>query len=120
MGDMSLVGPRPEVPAYRRIYFEIFEDVLSLRPGITDLASIKYRNEEEVLAESCDPEETYINEILPDKLQMALKYMDNISFKADLIIVILTIRRLFKAGGGKCPHVKGIFSFSERNLSFLL
>jgi lipopolysaccharide/colanic/teichoic acid biosynthesis glycosyltransferase len=90
-GEMSLVGPRPEVPEYRRIYVGKFEAVLSLRPGITDPASIKYRNEEELLAKSADPEETYCEVILPDKLGINLKYTGNISFRNDLKILVKTV-----------------------------
>jgi lipopolysaccharide/colanic/teichoic acid biosynthesis glycosyltransferase len=90
-GEMSLVGPRPEVPEYRRIYVGKFEAVLSLRPGITDLASIKYRNEEELLAKSADPEEMYCEVILPDKLGINLKYTGNISFRDDLKIIVKTV-----------------------------
>jgi len=96
-GDMSLVGPRPEVPKYRHVYVRKFEPILSLRPGITDLASIKYRDEERLLAKSPNPDQVYRNEILPDKLQLVLKYMDNISFKTDLKIIFLTLMRLFNA-----------------------
>jgi lipopolysaccharide/colanic/teichoic acid biosynthesis glycosyltransferase len=93
-GDMSLVGPRPEVPKYRHIYVGDFEPVLSLRPGITDLASIKYRNEEELLSQSTDPEKMYCEVTLPDKLRLCLKYKGMIGFKTDMKIIFATLRRV--------------------------
>ena len=94
-GDMSLVGPRPEVPKYRSFYSGKYREVLKLRPGITDLASIKYRNEEEILEKSDDPEKTYTEVILPDKLELALEYKKKMSFFTDLKIIFSTILRLF-------------------------
>ena len=94
VGDMSIVGPRPEVPKYRHIYIGEFALVLSLRPGITDLASIKYRNEEELLRQSPDPEKMYREEILPDKLGLCLKYKQMISFKTDLSIIFTTLGKI--------------------------
>ena len=93
-GNMSFVGPRPEVPKYRHIYVGEFEPVLSLRPGITDLASIKYRNEEELLNQSPDPEKMYCELILPDKLRLCLKYKEMIGFKTDLKIIFATLGRV--------------------------
>ena len=97
-GDMSLVGPRPEVPEYRHIYVGEFESVLSLRPGITDLASIKYRNEEDLLSQSPDPEKMYCEVILPDKLRLCLKYKKMIGFKTDLRIIFATLGRVLGKG----------------------
>jgi lipopolysaccharide/colanic/teichoic acid biosynthesis glycosyltransferase len=93
-GEMSFVGPRPEVFKYREIYAGEFAPILSLRPGITDLASIKYRNEEELLRQSADPEKMYREVILPDKLKMCLTYKEIISFKTDVSIIIATLRRI--------------------------
>ena len=95
-GDMSFVGPRPEVPKYCDVYTGEFADVLSLRPGITDLASIKYRNEEELLNQSPDPEKMYCELILPDKLRLCLKYKEMISFKSDLKIIFATLGRVLQ------------------------
>ena len=95
---MSLVGPRPEVPEYRHIYVGEFESVLSLRPGITDLASIKYRNEEDLLSQSPDPEKMYCEVILPDKLRLCLKYKEMIGFKTDLRIIFATLGRVLGKG----------------------
>jgi lipopolysaccharide/colanic/teichoic acid biosynthesis glycosyltransferase len=94
-GDMSLVGPRPEVKKYVDLYTEEQRQVLSVRPGITDWASIKYRHENELLGASSNPEETYIHQIMPDKLQINLDYIRRRSFRTDLHIIFLTIFRLF-------------------------
>ncbi len=95
-GEMSIVGPRPEVPQYRSLYVGNFANVLSLKPGITDLASIKYRNEEELLRRSPDPEKMYREVILPDKLKLGLKYKEMINIKTDLNIIIATVGKILK------------------------
>ncbi|HFK5586612.1 sugar transferase [Elizabethkingia anophelis] len=87
IGEMSFVGPRPEVEKYTVLYNETQKEVLSVRPGITDYASIKYRNESEILAQSNDPEKTYIEVIMPEKLNINLAYIkDNNIFKDVKII----------------------------------
>ncbi len=102
MGQMSFVGPRPEVARYKDFYTGKFAQVLSVRPGITDRASIKYRHEEEILARSNDPEKTYREIILPDKLGIALSYINNgISLGEDIDIVFQT---LLAIGKGKNEH----------------
>jgi lipopolysaccharide/colanic/teichoic acid biosynthesis glycosyltransferase len=100
-GDLSLVGPRPEVPDYRSFYRGEFGRILEVRPGITDPASVKYRQEEKILALSDDPERTYEQSILPDKLRMNLEYAGNISFGKDLKILGATFRSLLKRGEGR-------------------
>ncbi|HRG54096.1 MAG TPA: sugar transferase, partial [Bacteroidia bacterium] len=75
LGDMSLVGPRPEVRKYVNLYNAQQMLVLSVQPGITDYASIEYSNENEILGKALDPEKTYIEEIMPAKLQLNLKYI---------------------------------------------
>jgi len=90
-GDMSLVGPRPEVEQWTRVYPEKWAIVHSVRPGITDYASIHFRNEEEILAASANPHETYKNEILPRKLALNIEYVNNQSFLEDIKIVFKTI-----------------------------
>ena len=87
---MSLVGPRPEVPRYVEFYSAAQRRVLTVRPGITDPASLVYRNEEKVLATQPDPDAYYRNVVLIDKLNMNLEYLDNISFFYDLFLVLLT------------------------------
>jgi lipopolysaccharide/colanic/teichoic acid biosynthesis glycosyltransferase len=96
IGDMSLVGPRPEVEKYTRLYSDNQRNVLNVRPGITDPASIFYRNENELLAKSSDPENTYISEILPHKIELSKKYASNPKLPAYFKYLLLTIIFLFK------------------------
>lgn len=91
IGDMSLVGPRPEVPKYVELYSDNQRQVLMVRPGITDLASIRYRNENELLGKAENPEELYINTIMPDKLNLNLEYIDKCNFFFDIYIIFTTI-----------------------------
>lgn len=99
VGDMSLVGPRPEVPKYVALYPDrIRQIVLSVRPGITDPCSIFLRNESALLAAQDDPERFYVETLLPRKLQISSDYVANISFFSDLRIVMSTISTvLFRA-----------------------
>jgi lipopolysaccharide/colanic/teichoic acid biosynthesis glycosyltransferase len=90
-GDMSLVGPRPEVEKYVRLYSQEQLKVLSVRPGITDLASIKYRNENDFLASFEDAEAGYIQSVMPDKLKLNLMYIQNQSVIMDLRIILTTV-----------------------------
>ena len=76
-GEMSLVGPRPELPGYVALYSEEQKKVLAIRPGITDIASLEYMNENELLGASADPERTYIEQIMPAKLELNRKYLEN-------------------------------------------
>lgn len=95
-GDMSFVGPRPEVKKYTDLYTTEQKKVLSVRPGITDYASIKFRNENDLLAESDDPEKLYIDEIMPEKLDLNMKYIqDNTVFK-DIKIIFDTFYTIIK------------------------
>ena len=95
-GTMSFVGPRPEVPRYTRLYNVEQRQVLQVRPGITDLASIKYRNENEVLAHSPNPEKTYIEEVMVDKLNLNLDYIAHRSFWMDIKIIMQTLTKIVK------------------------
>jgi lipopolysaccharide/colanic/teichoic acid biosynthesis glycosyltransferase len=96
VGDMSLVGPRPEVPKYINYYSDNDRIViLSVRPGITDNASIEFRNEGNYLASFNDPEATYINELLPKKIALHRKYIIECSFIGDLKIIFKTIFLIF-------------------------
>ncbi|MBS4206756.1 sugar transferase [Bacillus sp. FJAT-50079] len=95
-GDMSLVGPRPEVPKYTAFYTKEQKKIFNIRPGITDYASIKYRNENEILALSNDPERTYIEEIMNDKLKYNMEYMEKRSILTDIKIILLTIKAIIK------------------------
>ena len=89
-GEMSIVGPRPEVRKYVDLYTPEQMKVLSVRPGLTDYASIRYVNENALLAASDDPEQTYIHEIMPDKLALNLKYIEEQSLWVDLKIILKT------------------------------
>jgi lipopolysaccharide/colanic/teichoic acid biosynthesis glycosyltransferase len=92
LGDMSLVGPRPEVPRYVAHYpAELRDKVLSVRPGITDIASIEYRDESAVLARASDPEQAYLREVLPHKLALAARYVDSSSLALDVWLILRTI-----------------------------
>lgn len=93
-GTMSLVGPRPEVRKYVSLYNQEQLSILNIKPGITDYASLQYFSESELLAKSNNPEETYILDILPEKLKINLNYMENLSIKTDFIIILKTIRKV--------------------------
>lgn len=90
-GQMSLVGPRPEVPEYVRLYSPDQRRVLDLVPGITDPASLKYRNESELLAQASNPTEEYVNRIMPDKIRINLEYAARATVWSDLRIVVTTV-----------------------------
>lgn len=91
-GEMSFVGPRPEVRKYVELYNKEQMKVLDVKPGITDLASVKYRNENELLAGSDDPEKLYTKEIMPDKLRINLEYISERSLIKDIRIIIQTLK----------------------------
>ncbi|MBK7667986.1 MAG: sugar transferase [Sphingobacteriaceae bacterium] len=94
-GSMSLVGPRPEVRKYVDMYNEEQKRVLSVQPGITDYASLDYINENDLLAKSQNPEETYIKEVMPAKLQLNLKYIQEAGLATDLKLIFKTIGKIF-------------------------
>jgi len=95
LGDMSLVGPRPEVPRYVAMYPPALRDkVLSVRPGITDFASIEYRDENALLARAADPEREYVEVVMPAKLRHAEHYVDTAGFGTDLSLIGRTLRKL--------------------------
>ena len=95
IGNMSFVGPRPEVRKYVEMYNDEQKKVLSVKPGITDVASIEYFNENELLGKSDNPEMTYINEVMPDKLKLNLQYINSRSFIKDIGIILKTIKKIF-------------------------
>jgi lipopolysaccharide/colanic/teichoic acid biosynthesis glycosyltransferase len=95
-GDMSFVGPRPEVKKYVELYNEVQKMVLSVRPGITDNASLMYIDENTILGKSENPEKTYIEEIMPNKLSLNLEYIEEISLLTDLKIIFKTIFKIFR------------------------
>jgi len=95
-GDMSIVGPRPEVRFYTDMYSAEERRILSVRPGITDRASIRFRNEGEILRGAADPEEAYMRLIRPEKIRLGLRYVDHGSFLEDLAIIAATIRAVIR------------------------
>jgi len=99
-GDMSLVGPRPEVPRYVALYSSEQRKVLEFRPGITGLASLAYFRENELLGRSADPHLTYVEEVMPAKLALELEYLRRASFSYDLHLLALTVARLLGSGSG--------------------
>ena len=97
LGHMSLVGPRPEVPKYVKLYNKEQLQVLKLRPGITDWASIEYMDEAELLAKAEDPEKMYIEEIMPRKLQINLDYMaQRKGLISDIAVLFKTVFKIFR------------------------
>jgi len=96
-GDMSIVGPRPEVPRYVALYpEEIRGVVLSVRPGITDAASVAYKDESAQLASGTDPEKLYVDVIMPEKLRLCVQYVRDRSLAGDLAIVARTLKALLR------------------------
>lgn len=94
-GDMSMVGPRPEVPQYAALYTAEQRQVLEVRPGITGMASIHYIDENEMLARASDPEQAYITEVMPAKLAKDLEYVRKQSLMLDLRIILATVAKVF-------------------------
>ena len=93
-GEMSLVGPRPELPRFVELFQREYAEILTVRPGITDLASLKYRDEAALLDEAKNPEEEYLKQILPDKIRLAKDYLQRASFFFDLSLIVRTIIKL--------------------------
>src|SRR5205085_1846063 len=96
-GKMSLVGPRPEVPRYVALYDDAQRRVLQLTPGITDPASIVYRNETQLLGMSADPETTYTKEVMPHKIEINLAYARHATLSSDFAVIVRTVLSLFSA-----------------------
>jgi lipopolysaccharide/colanic/teichoic acid biosynthesis glycosyltransferase len=93
-GDMSLVGPRPEVRKYVELYTDEQRKVLRVRPGITDYASIEYANENELLSKAQDPDRTYIEEVMPDKIKLNMRYLEHYTVSEYFKIIFLTFKSL--------------------------
>ena len=94
-GDMSFVGPRPEVPKYVQVFHRDYEDILRVRPGITDLASLKYRDEASLLGNAENPEEEYLTHVLPDKIKLAKDYVQRSSLLFDVGLILKTMFKVF-------------------------
>ena len=95
-GEMSLVGPRPEVPKYVEAFKEDYKEILKVKPGITDYASLEYKDENELLKNINNPEEIYLKQILPEKIKYYKRYIKDISFWTDLKLIFRTIWRIIK------------------------
>jgi lipopolysaccharide/colanic/teichoic acid biosynthesis glycosyltransferase len=95
-GDMSLVGPRPELPQYVALFPREYERVLSVRPGITDLATLHYRDEERLLRQAQDLEQFYVEKVLPVKLRLNLEYLEKRGFWFDVRLILLTLARIVR------------------------
>jgi lipopolysaccharide/colanic/teichoic acid biosynthesis glycosyltransferase len=98
-GEMSLVGPRPEDPRYVELYTDEQRHVLSVRPGLTSLATLEYRHEEHVLAASADPDTTYREVVLPDKLAIDLGYVERAWIGLDIVILVRTALAILRRAG---------------------
>ena len=96
IGDMSLVGPRPEVPKYIALYTDEQKEILKVRAGITDYASIEFSDENDLLASEEEPEKAYIEKIMPKKIELNKKYLSEISILTDIKIILLTIKKILK------------------------
>jgi lipopolysaccharide/colanic/teichoic acid biosynthesis glycosyltransferase len=94
-GDMSLVGPRPEVRKYVELFQRDYEKILKIRPGVTDIASLEYQDEAELLGQCKNAEEEYVRRILPDKIRLAEEYASRSSFFFDLGLILKTLPKLF-------------------------
>ena len=93
-GDMSVVGPRPEVPCYVEMFSDDYAQILRVRPGLTDLASLKYSDEASILGRSENPENEYVNRLLPDKIRLAKEYIHRSSFLFDMRLIFQTFGKL--------------------------
>ena len=96
IGDMSLVGPRPEVPKYVALYTDEQKEILKVRAGITDYASIEFSDENDLLASEEETEKAYIEKIMPKKIELNKKYLSEISILTDIKIILLTIKKILK------------------------
>jgi lipopolysaccharide/colanic/teichoic acid biosynthesis glycosyltransferase len=95
-GDMSFVGPRPEVPQYVELFRRDYMEILTVRPGITDLASLKYRDEASLLGEAVNPEEEYVSRVLPDKIRLAKDYLKHSSLLFDVAVIVKTLFQIVR------------------------
>ena len=91
---MSFVGPRPEVKKYVKFYEEEYDEILKIKPGITDLASIEYIDENTIISKYSDPEKIYIEEVLPKKLMLNKRYIEEMSIKNDILLILKTIKKI--------------------------
>jgi lipopolysaccharide/colanic/teichoic acid biosynthesis glycosyltransferase len=114
-GDMCLVGPRPEVPPFVNLDDPIWRAVLEVKPGITDLASLVYRHEEQILSQSNDPESYYRDVVLPAKLALNVRYLGARSFWRDMRLILLTVRYSFLPSGFDAARILTVFPAAEES-----
>ena len=95
---MTLVGPRPEVPRYVEAFHRDYQEILTVRPGLTDLASLKYRDEAALLGQSADPEQEYLHRVLPDKIRLGKEYIRCSSMFFDMNLIMKTVRKVIFPG----------------------
>jgi lipopolysaccharide/colanic/teichoic acid biosynthesis glycosyltransferase len=115
-GDLSLIGPRPEVPRFVEIGHPLWQAVLQVRPGITDLASLVYRHEEQLLRGLSDHESHYRKTILPDKLRLNLRYLRHRTFWLDVKLICLTVRYSFMPVGFESSRLRELFVQEMKSL----
>ena len=94
-GEMAIVGPRPEIRHYVELFRRDYEEILKVRPGLTDLASLKYRDEAALLRKAANPEDEYRTRVLPDKIRLAKDYLRRSSFLFDFSLILKTLFKLF-------------------------
>jgi lipopolysaccharide/colanic/teichoic acid biosynthesis glycosyltransferase len=109
LGEMSLVGPRPELPEYVEIFRSEYTEILSVRPGLTDIASLHYRDESSILATAHDPTKEYLTNVLPHKLRLSKEYLQSSSLWSDMFLIVSTIAILV------CPHAVKPLGTDEAN-----
>jgi len=114
VGDMSFVGPRPEVRKYVEKFHADYEELLRVRPGITDLASLKYRHESEILGQFPDPEQAYVDVVLPDKIALGKEYIRRSSLLFDLKLIMMTVLRMSEQGPASTPELAPPGSATDR------
>jgi lipopolysaccharide/colanic/teichoic acid biosynthesis glycosyltransferase len=112
-GDMSLIGPRPEVPVFIDPDDANWRTILEVRPGISDLATLIYRNEEEVLAGAADPERYYREVVLPEKMALSIHHIRTRSLRSDLKLLALTLRYSFAPAGFDPVRIRQMFFFKD-------
>jgi lipopolysaccharide/colanic/teichoic acid biosynthesis glycosyltransferase len=113
-GDMSLIGPRPEVPEYVQLGSPMWQAVLQVRPGITDLATLIHRNEEQILGAFEDPNAAYRDSVLPAKLYLNLEYLHSRTFWRDLQLIFLTVRYSLFPKRFDLDHICNVFGIGAR------
>jgi lipopolysaccharide/colanic/teichoic acid biosynthesis glycosyltransferase len=109
MGEMALIGPRPEVPRFVNLKDPVWQQVLAVLPGITDLATLLFRDEEQMLSASSSPQAYYESVVLPEKLQLNLSYIKQRSLRSDVKLLYLTVRYSFWPFGFKAENIRQSF-----------